>query len=38
METKSGVWKGVNKSEKLSLIVLGVCMVVLATIILFRPF
>ncbi len=38
METKSAMWKGVNKREKLSLIVLGLCMAVLVTIILLRIF
>lgn len=36
METKSAMWKGVNKREKLSLIALVLCMAVLATIILLR--
>jgi hypothetical protein len=38
METKTSMWKGVKKSEKLSLAVLAVCIVALATIILLRPF
>ncbi len=38
METKSGLWKGVKKSEKLSLAILALCIVALATIILIRPF
>ncbi|MEY2395524.1 MAG: hypothetical protein QOF94_1869 [Acidobacteriaceae bacterium] len=38
METKPGVWKGVKKSEKLSLALLALCIVVLVTIILVRPF
>ena len=38
METKPGMWKGVKKSEKLSLAVLGICIVALATIIMLRPF
>jgi len=38
METKSSMWKGVKKSEKLLLAILALCIVALATIILLRPF
>jgi hypothetical protein len=38
METKPGMWKGVKKSEKLSLAILAVCIVALVTILLVRPF
>jgi hypothetical protein len=38
METKSSVWKGVKKSEKLWIAVLGLSIVALATIVLLRPF
>jgi hypothetical protein len=38
METKSSMWKGVKKSEKLSLVTLALCIVALAAIILLRPF
>jgi len=38
METKPGMWKGVKKSEKLSLAILALCIVALVTIIILRPF
>jgi len=38
METKSSMWKGVKKSEKLSIAILGLCIMALATIIILRPF
>jgi hypothetical protein len=38
METKRSIWKGVKKSEKLSLVTLALCIVALAAIILLRPF
>jgi len=38
METKSSVSKGLGKTEKLSLVILGLCIVALATILLLRPF
>jgi hypothetical protein len=38
METKSSMWKGVRKTEKLSIVVLGLCILALATIIIVRPF
>jgi hypothetical protein len=38
METKPGMWKGVKKSEKLSLAILALCIVALVTILILRPF
>jgi len=38
VETKASIWKGVKKSEKLSLAILAICVVALATIIVLRPF
>jgi hypothetical protein len=38
METKSSMWKGARKTEKLSIVALGLCIVALATILLLRPF
>jgi hypothetical protein len=38
METKTSMWKGAKKGEKLSLFVLALCILTLATIILLRPF
>jgi hypothetical protein len=38
METKSSLWKGVRKTEKLSIVVLGLCILALATILILRPF
>ncbi|HLW83983.1 MAG TPA: hypothetical protein VKR60_02135 [Candidatus Sulfotelmatobacter sp.] len=38
MDIKPGVLKGEGKSEKLSLLVLGVCIAALVTILLIRPF
>jgi hypothetical protein len=38
MDTKSSVWKGVKKSEKLSILALALCIVALAAIIAIRPF
>jgi len=38
METKTSMWKGAKKSEKMSLFVLALCIVALATLILLRPF
>ncbi len=38
METKPSMWKGVKKTEKLSVVTLGVCIVALVVIIIFRPF
>jgi hypothetical protein len=38
METKPSMWKGVKKSEKLSIAILGFCIVALVTIIVLRPF
>jgi hypothetical protein len=38
METKSSLWRGVKKSEKLSMLALALCIVVLAAIIVIRPF
>jgi len=38
METKSGMWSGVKKSEKLSLAVLALCIVTLTMILVLRPF
>jgi hypothetical protein len=38
METNRSIWKGVKKSEKLSLLTLALCIVALAAIILLRPF
>ena len=32
------MWKGVKKSEKLSIAILGLCIMALATIIILRPF
>ncbi len=32
------MWKGVKKTEKLSVVTLGLCIVALAAIIIFRPF
>jgi len=36
METKSGMWKGVGKSEKLSIVLLAFCILTLVTILFFR--
>ena len=38
METKQGVWKGVGKSEKLSIALLAFCIVTLVTILFLRLF
>ncbi|HEY6338976.1 MAG TPA: hypothetical protein VIW68_10825 [Candidatus Sulfotelmatobacter sp.] len=38
MDTKTSTWKGEGKSEKLSLLVLGVCIAALVTILILRPF
>jgi hypothetical protein len=38
METKPSMWKGAKKSEKLSIVALGLCIVALATIVILRPF
>jgi hypothetical protein len=38
MEAKSSMWKGVKKSEKLSILTLALCIVALAAIIALRPF
>jgi len=38
METKASIWKGVKKSEKLSIAILALCIVALAAIIIVRPF
>lgn len=38
METRASIWKGVKKSEKLSLAILALCIVALVTIIVVRPF
>jgi hypothetical protein len=38
METKSSMWKGAKKSEKLSLAALGLCIVALVTILVLKPF
>jgi hypothetical protein len=38
METKPSMWKGAKKTEKLSIVTLGVCIVALAAILIFRPF
>ena len=38
METKASMWKGVKKSEKLSLVTLGLCIIALAAIVILRPF
>jgi hypothetical protein len=36
METKPGMWKGVGKSEKLSIVLLAFCILTLVTILFFR--
>ena len=38
METKSSVWTGVKKTEKLSIMVISLFIVALVALILFRPF
>jgi hypothetical protein len=38
METKSSVWTGVKKTEKLSIVVISLCIAALVVLILFRPF
>jgi hypothetical protein len=38
METKSSMWKGARKTEKLSIAILGLCIVALVTILVLRPF
>jgi hypothetical protein len=38
MEPKASMWKGVKKTEKLSIAILALCIVALATIIILRPF
>jgi hypothetical protein len=38
METKPSMWKGVKKTEKLSVVTLGICILTLAVIVIFRPF
>jgi hypothetical protein len=38
METKPGMWKGVKKSEKASLLVLALCIVTLAAVLVFHTF
>jgi hypothetical protein len=37
-ETKSGTWKAEGKTEKLSLLLLAVCIAALVTILIIRPF
>jgi hypothetical protein len=38
MDTKSSILKGEGKSEKLSLLLLGLCIAALVTILIIRPF
>jgi hypothetical protein len=38
METKSSMLKGLKKSEKLSILALGLCILALAAVIVLRPF
>jgi hypothetical protein len=38
MDAKTNILKGEGKSEKLSLLVLGICIAALVTILLIRPF
>lgn len=38
LDAKPSTWKGDGKSEKLSLLVLGLCIAALVTILLVRPF
>jgi len=38
METKSSMWTGVEKSEKVSIITLALCIVALAVVVVFRLF
>jgi hypothetical protein len=38
MDTKSNILKGAGKSEKLALLLLGLCIAALVTILLIRPF
>jgi hypothetical protein len=38
MDTKSNVLKGAGKSEKMALLVLGICIAALVTILIIRPF
>jgi hypothetical protein len=38
MEAKSSTWKAEGKSEKLSLLVLGICIATLVAILIVRPF
>ena len=38
METRPGMWKGVGKSEKLSIVLLAFCIVSLVTILFLRLF
>lgn len=38
MDTKSNVLKGAGKSEKMALLILGICIAALVTILIIRPF
>jgi hypothetical protein len=38
MDTKTNTLKGAGKSEKLALLILGICIAGLVTILLIRPF
>jgi hypothetical protein len=38
VEPKSGTWKSEGRTEKLSLLVLAVCIAALVTILVIRPF
>jgi hypothetical protein len=36
METKPGIWKGVGKGEKVSIVLLGFCIVTLVAVLFLR--